>query len=259
MNRRFGRLEGGSLQHRQKCGVPCIAVVIAICWCLFIASKIPDGIFLEIISKPNPSEIAMMKATSVNNTAAIIRAASSLNALKGLKFIEKQSHSPSSFVSPITAQENSNAHVQSVEEAKFHVVFSTDCSFYQDWQTLVVFHSAMAVGQKGDITRIASGCDEGKKETLLSLYLKLFPRYRVHFTADFKLDKKTKKKYDFYNKPYGVKHWLSNTHIENSTVIAIIDPDMIFVRPLTANIKDDNMILMNEKEKGNKDCQYDSH
>lgn len=235
-------------------------MVIATCWCLFIASKIPDSIFLEIISKSNPSTTAftMMEATAVNNASAIIRAATSLNALKGLNFIEKQSHSPSSsFVSPITAQQISNGHVQSV--AKFHVVFSTDCSFYQDWQTLVVFHSAMAVGQKGDITRIASGCDEGKKEKLSSLYLKLFPRYHVHFTADFKLDKKTKKKYDFYNKPYGVEHWLSNTHIENSTVIAIIDPDMIFVRLLTSNIKDDNMVLMNEKEKGNKDCQYDSH
>lgn len=112
----------------------------------------------------------------------------------------------------------------------------------------------MAVGQKGKITRIASGCDEGKKETLLTLYSKLFPRYHVHFTADFKFDKKTNTKYDFYNKSYGVEHWLSSTQIENSTVIAIIDPDMIFMRPLTVKIKEDNIILMNDKRKGNENC-----
>lgn len=34
-----------------------------------------------------------------------------------------------------------------------HILFSTDCSTYQDWQSLLVFHSAYAVGQKGEITR----------------------------------------------------------------------------------------------------------
>mmetsp|Transcript_26744 Transcript_26744/g.25617 ORF Transcript_26744/g.25617 Transcript_26744/m.25617 type:complete len:512 (-) Transcript_26744:103-1638(-) len=240
VNRRFGRFGGGSLQNRQKCGVPCVAVVVAICWCLFIASKIPDSIFLDIIRKKNLSirAITVKGAASVNNTTEIVGAATLANSLK-LKFDEKQIHGPSSaFVSPIVAVEHNN----------IHVVFSTDCSFYQDWQTLVVFHSAMAVGQKGEITRIASGCDEAKKNILLELYLKLFPRYHVHFTPDFKVDKKTKKKYEFYNKPYGVEHWLSNTQILNFTVIAIIDPDMIFVRSLTVNLKEDNMILMDGKE-----------
>ena len=28
-----------------------------------------------------------------------------------------------------------------------HIVFSTDCTFFQDWQTLLVFHSAKLIGQ----------------------------------------------------------------------------------------------------------------
>ena len=72
-----------------------------------------------------------------------------------------------------------------------HVIFSTDCTPYQDYQTIVLFHSAMVVGQKGPVTRIASGCDEKKKKELTELYHKLYPQYHVHYTPDFKKDDKT--------------------------------------------------------------------
>ena len=73
----------------------------------------------------------------------------------------------------------------------FHIIFSTDCGTFQDWQSLIVFHSASLAGQKGPITRIASGCDEEKKEVLTQLYKKLYPMHSVHFTPDFKKDEKS--------------------------------------------------------------------
>lgn len=129
--------------------------------------------------------------------------------------------------------------IQAVEDVAnddlIHIVFSTDCSFFQDWQTLLVFHSAVTVKQKGQITRIASGCDEFKQKELLELYQKLFPQYHVHFTPDFKMDSKTKKKYDFYNKPYGLHHWLQYAQpaIDPGVIVILIDPDMILLRPFT--------------------------
>lgn len=135
--------------------------------------------------------------------------------------------------------EKPSAHVAppSGVGGEVHVIFSTDCSFYQDWQTLLVFFTAVAVGQKGQVTRIASGCPEPKKEELKQLYQKLFPQYGVHFTPDFKKDAKTGESYDFYNKPYGVQHWLRhNPQVKPHTIVAIIDPDMIFLRPLTAQV-----------------------
>jgi hypothetical protein len=122
----------------------------------------------------------------------------------------------------------------------FHIVFSTDCSFFQDWQTLLVFYSASVVKQEGLITRIASGCSKDKEKELIDLYKKLFPQYRVHFTPDFKTDSKTGKKYDFYNKPYGIRDWLQNTKpIPNKEeIIVLIDPDMIFLRPLVFRVRD---------------------
>jgi hypothetical protein len=121
---------------------------------------------------------------------------------------------------------------------EIHVIFSTDCGSFQDWQSLLLFHSAKAVGQEGHITRIASGCDNEKQLALTELYGKLYPNYYVHFTPDFKHDPKSNKKYDFYNKPYGVQHWLEHASppIEDGVVVALIDPDMIFVRPLTPKV-----------------------
>jgi hypothetical protein len=81
-----------------------------------------------------------------------------------------------------------------VTDGEMHVVFSTDCSEYQDWQTLLLFHSATVVGQKGRITRIASGCDDEKKRKLGALYKRLYPQFGVHHTPDFKKDAKTNKK-----------------------------------------------------------------
>lgn len=125
------------------------------------------------------------------------------------------------------------------DDDSVHIVFSTDCTPYQDWQTLVMFHSAKIVGQVGPITRIASGCSEEKQQQLTALYAKLWPHYHVHYTPDFKKDGKTKKKYDFYNKPYGMKHWLENANppVKAGDVIALLDPDMVLVRPLTRQMR----------------------
>lgn len=111
-------------------------------------------------------------------------------------------------------------------EDDVHVVFSTDCTFYQvflhqlfashvytvfihtlkmmyinayilmllvqDWQSLLVFYSATQVKQQGFITRIASGCDDDKQKLLTDLYNKLYPseQFKVHFTPDYKLGPK---------------------------------------------------------------------
>jgi len=134
---------------------------------------------------------------------------------------------------------------------EIHVIFSTDCSPYQDWQTILLFHSAKVVGQKGPITRIASGCDDIKKTYLTNLYKELYPEYYVHFTPDFKKDEKTNKKYDFYNKPWGLKHWLEFAvpSIPDNIIVALIDPDMIFLRPLTPKIKGEVNLLHSKRIK----------
>lgn len=151
---------------------------------------------------------------------------------------------PTLNASPTLSGVDKNAHsaeskVTTSDESDFHIAFSTDCTFFQDWQTLLIFHSAVEIKQKGRITRIASGCDDVKKAELTTLYKKLFPQYSVHFTPDFKTDGKTKKKYEFYNKPYGVMHWLTHAEppILSGTIVSVIDPDMILLRPMAAQVR----------------------
>lgn len=120
------------------------------------------------------------------------------------------------------------------------IVFSTDCTPYQDWQTLLLFHSAKVVGQKGRVVRIASGCSDNKKEELSNTYKMLYGnRFGAHFTPDFKKDPKTNRSYDFYNKPWGLKHWLQYAEppIPDNAIIALLDPDMVLIRPITPFIK----------------------
>ena len=64
--------------------------------------------------------------------------------------------------------------IEQLDERELHIVFSTDCTYFQDWQSIVLFHSAKTVKQKGKITRIASGCTADKAEQLKDLYYKLF-------------------------------------------------------------------------------------
>jgi hypothetical protein len=121
-------------------------------------------------------------------------------------------------------------------DSALHIVFSTDCTPYQDWQALLVFHSAFRVGQLGRLTRIASGCTEDKKLELSTLYAKLWPRNSVHFTPDYTRTE-SGEKYEFYNKPYGMLDFLTNgINVDKDAIIAIIDPDFLFMRPLTRRI-----------------------
>jgi len=68
-----------------------------------------------------------------------------------------------------------------------------------------------------------------------ALHRRLPSQFKVHFTPDFKEDKKTGKRYDFFNKPFGMLHWLEHAKgVGENAVIALIDPDFFFIRPLSA-------------------------
>ena len=82
-------------------------------------------------------------------------------------------------------------------------------------------------------------------------------RFRILFTpkfADQVIDitgTKTGEDYTYFNKPFGVKYYLENSSefgwdekagkmsaVQDTAVVIIIDPDMILLRPLTADFSD---------------------
>lgn len=149
-----------------------------------------------------------------------------------------------------------NAH--NAEHIKYQLTFSTDCGAYQRWQSYLMFYSAMVVNQPGYVTRIASGCtdEEAAEEQRWHdehIKSKMSERFLLHLTPHFSKvkdenGKETGKNYDFFNKPYGMKHWMEhgegmgvdeNGKILNEDAICIlIDPDQILLRPLTEDFSD---------------------
>ncbi|GMI14231.1 hypothetical protein TrVE_jg1132 [Triparma verrucosa] len=130
-----------------------------------------------------------------------------------------------------------------------HVIFSTDCSTFQSWQSYAVFASAYRVNQPGNITRIVSGCEPSEKEEMLAYHNKyinpsLSPNYHVHFTPSFDLTS-SGKKYSFFNKPHGVNHFLQTPHLlPPTTLLILIDPDEFFLRPILNDFTDGKKIIV---------------
>lgn len=149
---------------------------------------------------------------------------------------------------------------RAADGSKMYVIFSTDCSLYQQWQSYLFFHSAFRVRQPGVITQIASGCtDEEKKRTERwhnDHIAVISNRYKVFFTPKFSyIDEGAKTgKYYFFNKPFGTKYYIENnsdfgweessgmlTKAQNNDIILLLDPDMLLLQPLTTDFSDSSV------------------
>lgn len=126
----------------------------------------------------------------------------------------------------------------STSSKNVHIVFSTDCSGYQHYQSIVSYYSIRRSGHLGPTTRIVSGCTPSQQDEITQEFNKIDPtnqQLRLHFTPSFSLNGKH---YKYSNKPGGMLHWITNKTI-NEDVIALIDPDMMLLRPITPILKQD--------------------
>ena len=117
-----------------------------------------------------------------------------------------------------------------------HLVFSTDCSGYQHWQSIALWYSAQRVGHTAPVTRIASSCDESARAPIAHEWARIDPagRFRVHFTPPMELKGGS---YKYSNKPGGLRHWLAHAQpAVAERFVALLDPDQILLRPITVAI-----------------------
>lgn len=144
-------------------------------------------------------------------------------------------------------------------KTRLHIVFSTDCSEYQHWQSYTVFFRAMKIGQPGHVTRIASGCTDKEAEAVKAWHEEhvtnaMSSKFGVHFTPHFSAvkdeDGNVKGDYEFFNKPYGLEHWMENGEgmgIDPATgnmkdedmVIILLDPDQALLNPIGTDFSED--------------------
>jgi len=165
------------------------------------------------------------------------------------------------------ADESIEAHT---DGQHYHLIFSTDCSSFQHWQSYLMFHAAYTVNQPGYVTRIASGCSNEEGEEAMKWHKEhveatMGSRFKLHLTPHFSNVKNDMGEsvgdYKFFNKPFGLKHWMENgefmgfdpndpTKMKNEdTIIILIDPDMILLRPITGDFSNDRDIIMGSRRK----------
>eukprot|EP00956_Cyclotella_meneghiniana_P038054 scaffold148286_cov20-Cyclotella_meneghiniana.AAC.1 len=132
-----------------------------------------------------------------------------------------------------------------------YTTFSTACSASQNWQSFMFFYFAAKVRQPGYVVRIASGCTDEQQAQLLDFQKthisKLSTKFSVHFTPDFSTV--SGDSYKYYNKPFGLQHWLEHglKYTQDKTnedvIVMILDPDMILLRPLTYDFTESNVMI----------------
>mmetsp|Transcript_23713 Transcript_23713/g.68197 ORF Transcript_23713/g.68197 Transcript_23713/m.68197 type:complete len:453 (+) Transcript_23713:58-1416(+) len=121
-----------------------------------------------------------------------------------------------------------------VESDEVHVTFVVDCHPHNLWQSEMLFFSAQHVGQQGPITQIVSGCSPERQTYVEHRHksLGLPGQFKVAFVPEFNT-----KSSHVINKVYGFEAWFRKVGPDRD-VVAIIDPDFIFLRPLTAMLND---------------------
>lgn len=132
-----------------------------------------------------------------------------------------------------------------------HLIFSTDCGLFQTWQSYALFHRALVIHQPGHITRIASGCESAEQQQMQTWHddfiSPMSPNFHVHFTPKFdgtSEDGKSGKTYSFFNKPYGLLHWLENNHIHEDVIVVLLDPDNFLLKPIVNDFSDTSSNLV---------------
>mmetsp|Transcript_12645 Transcript_12645/g.20436 ORF Transcript_12645/g.20436 Transcript_12645/m.20436 type:complete len:567 (+) Transcript_12645:206-1906(+) len=137
------------------------------------------------------------------------------------------------------------------DDGKLHIIFSSGCNYFQHWQSELLLATAYLVGQRGRVTRIVSGCYDktaenvkhehqtfpaGKNDQLVPIEIlnrSVNENFGLFVTPEFE----GAIAFPWINKPSSIKYFMENARPElerlGETVIAILDPDFIFLKPLT--------------------------
>ena len=140
----------------------------------------------------------------------------------------------------------SKHEIENDDGTKYHIVFSTGCSPFQDWQSYVFFFHAWQSGQQGNVTRVASCGNTHDANTVAKLHEEtiaiMSDRFHLHITVDYSTRVKPGMTYKFFNKPFGLLDFLENaleyspsetSNPNDDSIILLLDPDQMIIRPFT--------------------------
>jgi len=134
------------------------------------------------------------------------------------------------FRSPAHGALERSASNRTVRNSGLHILFITDCSSHQRWMAFNVFNSASHAGQKDPITWLRSGCNGSRTDEDVKLARALFGNAKVE-------DVHSDKWGSDFNLGFGIPKTLhsyfgSRASLDNDTVLALIEADMVFLKEL---------------------------
>eukprot|EP00475_Leptophrys_vorax_P027870 TRINITY_DN3984_c0_g1_i1.p1 TRINITY_DN3984_c0_g1~~TRINITY_DN3984_c0_g1_i1.p1 ORF type:complete len:510 (+),score=94.08 TRINITY_DN3984_c0_g1_i1:492-2021(+) len=125
---------------------------------------------------------------------------------------------------------------QNAFQPRYHLIFSTECSLFNEWQAFLFLHSHEKSGflPKARITRIIS-CNKSnwKQEAIDYKWLQgLFPNYRELWTPNYNPFFRTGDNYAPRNRPHSLLHLfnhMGNEFVNDHEIVILMDPDQLFV------------------------------
>ena len=152
---------------------------------------------------------------------------------------------------PLPRAGEPGAREAAADDRRLHVIFSSGCNWAQHWESEFTLASAALAGQRGRVTRIVSGCHDtsgegrahrhqtfpaGKNDIIVKIPMlnrSVNAEFGLYVTPPFDgaVD------FPWINKPSGIAYFMKHARPEldrmGETIVAVIDPDFIFLRPLT--------------------------
>jgi len=107
-------------------------------------------------------------------------------------------------------------------------IFSTQCSTYHDWQTVVLYETWKRAELPGSIVRLMACSDQNLKTYR---HFDVFGKSLTIHPHEDKSDESPNGYYAPLNKPWGLQSWLTQgtgRDLTDDTVLLIVDPDMAF-------------------------------
>jgi peptidyl serine alpha-galactosyltransferase len=82
--------------------------------------------------------------------------------------------------------------------------------------------------------------------------------HHLHLTPDYsRIPKKTRGTFKYFNKPFGVRHWMEhalgypdNHKLHDDSIIVLLDPDQILLRPFTGDFSNSSEVWRLDHEYG---------
>jgi len=103
---------------------------------------------------------------------------------------------------------------------------------------------------------VASGCTEQEAATLRIVFreqIQTMPtgdRFHLHLTPDFSTSVAEGVNYIFFNKPFGLLHWMENAmgwpktlDQHEDTIVVVLDPDQLVLRPFQVDYSRDESMM----------------